>query len=95
MARRRYLVAYDIADPKRLRRVCTVMESYGQRLQYSVFICDLSGGEMSSLERDVLEVMDLDEDSVVHIDLGLQASSAPVTFIGRRRKLPDAGPLIV
>ena len=34
MARRRYLVAYDIADPVRLRRVCTLMEDHGDRLQY-------------------------------------------------------------
>ena len=95
MARRRYLVAYDIADPKRLRRICTIMESYGQRLQYSVFICDLSVGEVSGLEREVLEVMRLDEDSVVRIDLGAPAAGAAITFIGRRRPLLGAEPLIV
>jgi hypothetical protein len=36
MARRRYLMAYDIADPRRLRRICTLMEDHGERLQYSV-----------------------------------------------------------
>jgi CRISPR-associated endonuclease Cas2 len=30
-------MAYDIADPKRLRRICTLMEDHGERLQYSVF----------------------------------------------------------
>ena len=38
MARRRFLIAYDICDPKRLRQVCKTMEEYGERLQYSVFI---------------------------------------------------------
>ena len=42
MARRRYLMAYDVADPKRLRRICTLMEDHGERLQYSVFLCDLT-----------------------------------------------------
>jgi CRISPR-associated protein Cas2 len=37
VARRRFLVAYDIADPVRLRRVCAVMEDHGERLQYSIF----------------------------------------------------------
>ena len=46
MARRRFLIAYDISDPKRLRRVCKTMEEYGDRLQYSVFICDLSRAEL-------------------------------------------------
>ncbi|VEJ57751.1 CRISPR-associated endonuclease Cas2 [Arachnia propionica] len=36
--RRRYLVAYDIREPGRLRRICKLMEAHGERLQYSVFI---------------------------------------------------------
>lgn len=95
MARRRYLVAYDIADPRRLRRICAVMETYGDRLQYSVFICDLSSAEVSGLEREVLDVMKLAEDSVVRIDLGPTHASAAVTFIGRHRALPASGPLVV
>ena len=95
MARRRYLVAYDIADPRRLRHICKIMESYGQRLQYSVFICDLSVGEVSGLEREVMEVMRIEEDSVVRIDLGAPDSGAAITFIGRRRPLLGSEPLIV
>lgn len=37
-----YLVAYDIADPKRWRRVFSVMEGFGEWLQLSVFQCRLS-----------------------------------------------------
>ena len=95
MARRRYLVAYDISEPRRLRRVCGVMESYGQRLQYSVFLCDLSLAERSTLERAVLAVMDLSEDSVVQIDLGPLGACAEVRFLGRHRSLPPTGPQIV
>ena len=36
-----YLVAYDIADPSRLRRVAKACEDYGIRLEKSVFQCDL------------------------------------------------------
>jgi len=39
--RLRYLVCYDIAHPKRLRRVARTLESFGTRLQYSVFECPL------------------------------------------------------
>ena len=42
MARRRYLMAYDIADRKPLRRICTLMEDHGECLQYSVLLCDLT-----------------------------------------------------
>ncbi|MGF1646254.1 MAG: CRISPR-associated endonuclease Cas2 [Kineosporiaceae bacterium] len=95
MARRRHLIAYDIADPHRLRRVCTVMEAYGQRLQYSVFLCDLSRAERSRWHADVLAVMNLGEDSIVEIDLGPTASPAPLTVIGVPRQLPRSGPTIV
>jgi CRISPR-associated endonuclease Cas2 len=36
VARRRYLVAYDIRDDRRLRLVAGCMEGYGSRVQYSV-----------------------------------------------------------
>ena len=37
----RYLISYDIANAKRLRRVAKTLESYGTRLQFSVFECPL------------------------------------------------------
>lgn len=95
MARRRYLIAYDISDPMRLRRVIKVMESYGQRLQYSVFLCDLSGTELVAWRSDILQEVRLTEDSVVRIDLGAVGASATVEVIGTPRRLPSTGPTIV
>ena len=46
MARRRYLVAYDIRDDRRLRMIAGCMEGYGTRIQYSVFVYDLSSREL-------------------------------------------------
>ena len=40
--RKKYVVSYDITDPKRLNQICKKMRGYGDTLQYSVFICDLS-----------------------------------------------------
>ncbi len=95
MARRRYLIAYDISDPRRLRRVIKVMESYGDRLQYSVFLCDLTDGELTRWRSDMLDEVDLHEDSVVTLDLGLAVAPVPVTFLGRPRTLPRSGPAIL
>ena len=95
MARRRYLIAYDISDPVRLRRVIKVMEAYGQRLQYSVFLCDLSGQELIAWRTDILKVLQLNADSVVHIDLGALDSVTPIGVIGTSRTLPIRGPTIV
>lgn len=89
-------MAYDIADPKRLRRVCTLMEDHGDRLQYSVFLCDLSVAELAELESAVVAEMNLGVDSVVRIDLGPLGAAASVHTLGRRRVLPSGGgPTIV
>ncbi len=95
MTRRRYLMAYDIADPKRLRRVCSLMEDHGERLQYSVFLCDLSVAELAELEAAVTAAMHLVQDSVVRIDLGPAFSPAAIRQIGRGRRMPADGPQIV
>ncbi|WP_137123580.1 CRISPR-associated endonuclease Cas2 [Segeticoccus rhizosphaerae] len=94
MARRRYLIAYDIANPKRLRRVCKVMEAYGDRLQYSVFISDVSPSELIHARAEVEEEMLMTEDSVVIVDLG-EVADARFIFLGRHRRLPASGPRVI
>jgi CRISPR-associated endonuclease Cas2 len=56
-----YLVAYDIADPKRLQRVHRTMRGYGDPLQYSVFRCILSPTTRKPIEEpaDALAVLGL------------------------------------
>jgi CRISPR-associated protein Cas2 len=94
MARRRFLIAYDICEPQRLRRVCKTMEEYGERLQYSVFVCDLSRSELLHARATVEAQMNLSEDSVVIVDLGA-TDNARFTFVGKRRPLPTSGPRII
>lgn len=45
MKRTRYLVAYDIRDPFRLRKVHKIVRGFGDSMQYSVFVCDLTSAE--------------------------------------------------
>ena len=45
-----YLVAYDICDPKRLRKVAHTCEDFGFRRQYSVFMCRLSAKDLVRLK---------------------------------------------
>lgn len=87
-------MAYDIANPKRLRRVCKVMEAYGERLQYSVFISDLSPSELVHARAEVEDEMLMTEDSVVIVDLG-EITVARFDFIGRHRALPTSGPQVI
>lgn len=95
MARRRYLIAYDISDAKRLRRVIKIMEGHGERLQYSVFLCDLSGAERAEWEGEMRTVLNFAQDSVVCIDLGPQAAAARIVAMGIPRRLPIAGSTVI
>lgn len=57
------LVCYDVstltkAGRRRLRRVARVCESTGQRVQKSVFECQLDIAKFESLERELLAEID-------------------------------------
>ncbi|MCS6958629.1 MAG: CRISPR-associated endonuclease Cas2 [Pseudanabaenaceae cyanobacterium SKYGB_i_bin29] len=46
-----YVVSYDIPCDKRRRKVAELLEGYGQRVQYSVFECDLSEKQLEALKK--------------------------------------------
>lgn len=61
------IVCYDVntetrAGRRRLRRVAKVCESTGQRVQKSVFECQVDLMQMEELERRLLAEIDLQED---------------------------------
>ena len=87
----RYLVAYDIRHPRRLRRVHRVATDHGEPLQYSVFVCDLTAVELVALKRALLAEIKTTEDSVGIFDLGAPAGRGVqcIEFLGVRRELPD------
>lgn len=65
-----YLVCYDIADDKRLRKVFKICRNHGTHVQYSVFECDLATRERVRLERELKAVIKHDEDQVLFVSLG-------------------------
>jgi CRISPR-associated protein Cas2 len=95
-ARLRYLLAYDIRDPRRLRRVHRTAQDYGEPLQFSLFVCDLTKVELLRLKASLIAEMNLAVDSVGIFDLGTPADRGVkcIEFIGARRDLPKAGPAI-
>ena len=97
MDRRRYIVCYDIRQAGRLRRVHDVVRSFGDAVQYSVFVCDLSRSELVALRERLHGVVKLGEDSIVFIDLGEVAGRGRecFEFIGQRLPLPLGGPTIL
>lgn len=65
-----YLIAYDIMNPKRYRRVYRAMRGHGDPLQYSVFRCELSAVELQGLKNLLWPLLNLGEDRVMIVDLG-------------------------
>lgn len=97
MARRRYLVAYDIREPERLRQVHAAMKGFGDALQYSVFLCDLDGMERVHMKATLRAIIHERVDSIAIVDLG-EATGRGVEcfeFLGPTLGLPRSGPRIL
>lgn len=65
-----YIVCYDICDPRRLRRVYSVMRGYGDHMQLSVFRCELSAAEKVQMITELGVEVKHDEDQVLIVPLG-------------------------
>jgi CRISPR-associated protein Cas2 len=95
--RRHYLVTYDIADAKRLRRVFKTMKGFGAHLQYSVFQCDLPDIDLVRMKSALTDIIHQTEDQVLIIDLG-PTESHPIKrmeSIGMKAEWEERGARIV
>lgn len=95
--RQRYLVTYDICDPRRLRRVFKVMKGFGTHLQLSVFSCDLTELSLVLLKTELVKEIHATEDAVLIIDVGPSDGRGGTAFecLGRGTKPPEKGPKII
>jgi CRISPR-associated protein Cas2 len=94
---RRYVVAYDISDDKRRLRLAKRLLTYGDRIQYSVFVADIKPARFTRLKAVISEIVDRNEDSVLVCDLGLvnTLDSAHFSFIGLERSVTPATSIIL
>jgi CRISPR-associated protein Cas2 len=60
-----HLVAYDISDPGRLRRVAKTCLDYGMRVELSVFECDLEEPVFEQFWKELLDLIDSEQDSLL------------------------------
>lgn len=70
MGRTRYLVSYDIRDPKRLRKVASILEGFGTRVQYSLFECPLDEMLLAKAKAELVPIISHTNDQVLFISLG-------------------------
>ncbi len=79
------LIAYDIADPKRLSRVARTCEDWGVRVQYSVFECRLEAVAFDGFWAELQHHINPDEDRLVAYPVCLRCA----------REVRTAGTMIV
>ncbi len=95
MKRTRYLIAYDIGDPRRLRAVRKKMLGFGDSMQYSVFVCDLTSAERAVLVAGLIDIIDTARDRIAIVTLGDSGSTSMFWFLGAKPLLPSSGSRVV
>ena len=96
MDERLYIVAYDIRDPKRWRRVFKLMKGYGDWLQLSIFQCRLSRKQQAELIALLDGIILHSSDHVMLLDLGVAEHVSPrVVSLGKDFHALEKTPIIV
>ena len=93
------LVTYDVATDtregrRRLRAVARACEDWGQRVQFSVFECDLDPAQWTALRVRLVGIIDPSTDSLRFYMLGREWRRR-VEHVGAKPSLDMDGPLIV
>ena len=93
------LICYDVStvEPKgrrRLRRVAKTCENYGQRVQFSIFECEVDPAQWVGLRQRLSDEINPEEDSLRFYFLGSNWRRR-VEQVGAKKSYDPDGPLIV
>lgn len=93
------LVSYDVSTAtaggaRRLRRVAKTCLNHGQRVQNSVFECLLANDQWITFRAELLEIADLEHDSLRFYFLGTEWQRR-VEHHGAKPTADPEGPLLV
>ena len=85
-----YIIAYDIADNNRRLRVAKTLESWGYRIQESVFQLRLDTATLARV-RSSLAVLISESDDVIHIYPICSSCADRADILGPAIALDDVG----
>jgi CRISPR-associated protein Cas2 len=81
-----YIISYDIAKTKLRNQTAKLLESYGSRVQYSVFECELDRERYQSLYGKLCDItLDEETDSIRMYRLCGKCEEMSV-FLGNQKK---------
>ena len=92
------LVTYDVATGdapgrRRLRRVARLCQDYGQRVQYSVFECQVDQAQWTALRTRLISEIDETADSLRFYRLGTNWRGR-VEHVGAKASYDPDGPFV-
>ncbi|OYV91424.1 MAG: CRISPR-associated endonuclease Cas2 [Acidiphilium sp. 37-60-79] len=93
------LVSYDVrtedlAGRRRLRRIAKACQNFGQRVQFSVFECEVEPAQWVELRAQLVGLMDERYDSLRFYHLGADGKRR-IEHLGVREPLDLGGPLLL
>ncbi len=86
------LVSYDIANNKRRNKIAKTLLDYGERVQYSVFECNLNQKLQNALTKELKKIINDEEDSIRIYPMRAD-SAAQVQVLGKA-KPPAEDPIV-
>jgi CRISPR-associated protein Cas2 len=92
------LISYDVkmddsGGPQRLRRVAKACKNFGQRVQYSVFECNVDPAQWAKLRQQLIDEIDLKKDSLRFYFLGSNWRRR-IEHMGAKEPVDLEGPLV-
>jgi CRISPR-associated protein Cas2 len=93
----RFLICYDVVNDPRREQLAHLLQTYGDRVQYSVFVVDAKPAKLVRLRARMRQVIDTDTDSILICSLGplRDGDTRRMEFIGRKRPITDRGTFVV
>ena len=93
------LITYDVntemaVGRKRLAKIAKICCNYGQRVQNSVFECDLDASQLVIVKSQLLNIINKDMDSIRIYNLGNKYSSK-IEQYGKKESYDPEGDLIL
>jgi CRISPR-associated protein Cas2 len=93
------LITYDVntetaAGKKRLNKIAKKCESYGQRVQNSVFECIMDAAKCREVQNMLINIIDKEKDSLRFYYLGNNYKNK-VEHIGTKPSIDLEGPIIL
>lgn len=59
------LAAYDVRADQRRAKLAALLQAWGDRVQFSVFICSVGDEQLPTLQAEIDKIINPDEDSVI------------------------------